>query len=89
MGINEPLPGQLTVRKLKEPLSFSTRLMAHFRLKQDTLVVLLIRKTVEVPAPFYAIALNLRVTRRGGALFAFEPEDDVLPPVDETPKRFS
>ena len=74
MGVNEPLPGQLTVGRLRELLKD-----AH----DQAVVSLCVRETIEVRPPFNYVLVNLKVAKVTSPIVALEIQSDLsVPPAE-------
>jgi len=80
MGVNEPLPGQLTVGRLRQLLE---------GVHDQAVVALRVYETIEVPPPLRTVLANLKVANAGSPVVILEvhsvpnapPPDPPLEPI--------
>ena len=74
MGVNEPLPGQLTVGQLRRLLD---------GIHDQAVVALRVHETVEVPPPFRFVLTNLKVASARSPIVILEVQEELSnPPPD-------
>lgn len=71
MGVNEPLPGQLTVGRLRRLLE---------GVHDQAVVGLRVYKTIEVPPPFPFVLTNLRVASARSPSVILEVQEELRSP---------
>lgn len=70
-AVNESLPGQLTVGRLRQLLD---------GVDEQAVVVLRVCKTLDVPSPLQSVLMNLRVARIGSPVVVLEVHSELSAP---------